>query len=56
MRTKSATLRAGKSGCTKTMKGERASKATGVKFSNTPQGTRWVMEVVAKEEEETMSV
>jgi hypothetical protein len=38
------------------MKGERASSATGVKFSSTPQGTRCVMEVVAKDEEETMSV
>ena len=39
-----------------TMKGERPSQATGVKFSSTPQGTRWETEVVAKEEEETISV
>ena len=38
------------------LKGDRASSATGVKFSSTPQGTRCAMEVVAKEEEETISV
>jgi hypothetical protein len=38
------------------MKGDRASMATGVKFSKTPQGTRWVMEVVAKDEDETIKV
>ena len=38
------------------MKGERASRATGVKFSKTPQGTRCVMEVLAKDEEETINV